>query len=101
MATTCVLCRRRIYEERVDDPGAVQEHHLVPENRAESPTVELCRPCHDQIHAVFTNDELRGSYDTVERLRSADRLQDYLEWIRGTQKLRTHVRTSERVRRRD
>jgi nicotinic acid mononucleotide adenylyltransferase len=28
-----------------------------------------------------------GSYDTIEALREADRLSDYLEWIRGTDKL--------------
>ena len=100
MPTTCALCRRRIPTERIDDPGAVQEHHLRPERRAESPTVELCQPCHDQIHALFTNEELRESYDDVESLRAADRLAGYLEWIRSTDKLDTDVRTSDRVRRR-
>jgi hypothetical protein len=99
MSTTCALCKRQVHEERINDPNAVQEHHLVPENRAESPTVELCRPCHDQIHAVFTNEELRESYDTAEKLRNADRLREYLEWIRRTDKLRIDVRTSDYVRR--
>ncbi len=100
MATTCALCRRRIPDERIDDPQVVQTHHLEPENRAESPTVELCRPCHDQVHALFTNEELRESFDTAEALRGADRLAGYLDWIRGTEKLDIDVRTSDRVRRR-
>jgi hypothetical protein len=100
MSTTCALCRREIYEERISDSGAVQEHHLIPENRAESPTVDLCRPCHKQIHAVFTNEEIRESYDTVDALRDADRLQEYLEWIRGTDKLDISVKTSNQKRRR-
>jgi hypothetical protein len=87
MPTTCELCGRVVPDEEIDDPRVVQEHHLRPEERAESPTVMLCRPCHDQIHAVFTNGELRESYDTIEALRGADRLSDYLEWIRGTDKL--------------
>jgi 5-methylcytosine-specific restriction protein A len=87
MPTTCELCGRVVPDERIDDPRVVQEHHLRPEERAESPTVMLCRPCHDQIHAVFTNAELRESYDTIEALREADRLSEYLEWIRGTDKL--------------
>ena len=98
MPTTCALCRRVIPHERIDDPAALQEHHLVPENRAESPTVTLCRPCHDQIHAVFTNAELRADYDTIDALRSADRLDGYLDWIRGTDKLRISVDTSAAVR---
>jgi len=71
----------------------------LPERRAESPTVELCRPCHEQVHALFTNAELREEYDTAAALRSADRLADYLSWIRGTDKLSIDVRTSDRVRR--
>mgnify|MGYP000070017705 CR=1 FL=1 len=100
MPTTCALCQRRIPDERLDDPAAVQEHHLRPERRAESQTVQLCRPCHDQLHALFTNEELRESYDTVEALRGADRLQGYIDWIRGTEKLDIDVSTSNRVRER-
>ena len=100
MGTTCQLCRRHIPTEQIDDPQAVQEHHLRPEERATSDTVMLCRPCHRQIHALFTNEELRERYDTIETLRSADRLQGYISWIRGTDKLDIQVRTSNRVRRR-
>ncbi len=94
MPTTCALCRRVVPDERIPDPQVVQEHHLRPEERATSPTVMLCRPCHDQIHAVFTNEELRADYDTIAALRSADRLDDYIEWIRGTDKLRIAVETA-------
>jgi len=100
MPTTCALCRRRIPDGRIPDPAVVQDHHLRPERRAESPTVTLCRPCHDQVHALFTNEELRESYDTVEALRGADRLADYLDWIRGTDHLSTDVDTSDHVRNR-
>ena len=98
MPTTCALCRRVIPAERIEDPQVVQEHHLRPEERATSPTVMLCRPCHDQINATFTNDELRGDYDTIEALRHADELDDYIAWIRGTDKLDIQVTTSPRKR---
>lgn len=98
MPTTCALCQRVVPNETIDDPQVVQEHHLRPEERAQSPTVMLCRPCHKQIHAVFTNEELRENYDTIDALRTADRLQDYLSWIRGTNKLDIQVSTSNRVR---
>jgi hypothetical protein len=99
MPTTCALCRRVVPDERIDDPQVVQEHHLRPERRAESQTVLLCRPCHDQIHAVFTNEELRESYDTIKTLREADRLADYIAWIRSTDRLSIQVETSDHVRR--
>ena len=91
MPTTCALCRRVVPDERIDDPQVIQEHHLRPERRAESPTVILCRPCHDQIHAVFTNDELRENCDTIEALRDAERLSAYIDWIRSTDKLDIEV----------
>lgn len=100
MPTTCALCRRVIPDERIADPQVVQEHHLRPEERADSPTVMLCRPCHKQVHALFTNEELRADYTTADSLRSADRLQEYLKWIRGTAKLNINVTTSDRVRER-
>lgn len=98
MPTTCALCRRVIPDERIADPQVVQEHHLRPEERATSPTVMLCRPCHKQIRAVFTNEELRADYDTIESLRRAAQLEEYLSWIRGTEKLDIQVTTSNRVR---
>jgi len=100
MPTTCALCQRSIPDERIDDPQVIQEHHLRPERRAESPTVDLCRPCHKQIHALFTNEELREDYDTVDALQDAERLADYLSWIRTTEKLDIQVETSDHVRER-
>jgi len=98
MTTTCALCRRVVPDQRIDDPQVIQEHHLIPENRRESPTVMLCRPCHEQIHALFTNEELRAEFDTVEALQNAPRLADYLDWIRTTAKLDIQVETSDHVR---
>ncbi|WP_254537480.1 hypothetical protein [Halomarina litorea] len=100
MATTCQLCRRRFPDELLTDPQAIQRHHLVPENRKESPTVTLCRPCHAQVHATFTNEELREDYDTLDALRDARPLQGYLNWIRKTAKLDVQTQTSNRVRER-
>ena len=90
----CAVCGR-------SGPGLpTGRHHLVPENRAESPVAQVCTPCHRQIHALFTNDELRESFHTVEALRGADRMQDYLSWIRGTKKTAIRVETSDHVRER-
>lgn len=71
----------------------------IAEHRAESPVVRVCSPCHDQLHALFTSGELIGEHHTVERLRGADRMADYLAWIRGTDETHIEVETSEAVRR--
>jgi hypothetical protein len=89
----CSLCGR------YGDALPMEDHHLIPEHRATSPVVRVCSPCHDQLHALFTNEELIEEYHTAERLRAADRMADYLQWIRGTSKTHIDVETSEAVRR--
>ncbi|MFQ3319546.1 MAG: 5-methylcytosine-specific restriction protein A [Natronomonas sp.] len=87
----CAICRRH-------GPALPTErHHLVPENRKQSPVIEVCTPCHKQLHALFTNEELREAFDTAEALRDADRMASYLSWIQTTKKRDIQVRTSENV----
>jgi hypothetical protein len=59
-------------------------HHLKPREKggkAEHRT-PLCRPCHKQLHAVFSNAELAKSLDSLERLRAEPSLLPFLKWIR-------------------
>ncbi|MEM4780348.1 MAG: hypothetical protein QXG03_02095 [Halalkalicoccus sp.] len=86
----CELCGREI---------ETTTHHLIPKNRKESPTVQLCQPCHRQVHASFTHHELKQEYDTIESLREADRLESFVKWISKTDKTVIRVDESERVRR--
>lgn len=86
----CELCGREV---------KTTTHHLIPKNRKESPTVQLCQPCHKQVHATFTHHELKQEYDTIEALREADRLRSFVEWIRKTDKTDVQVAESDRVRR--
>jgi hypothetical protein len=71
-------------------------HHLTPKQKggkAEHRT-PLCRPCHKQIHATFTNTELFQQFDSLELLRQAPQLQSFLRWIRK-QRLDRNCRTRE------
>ncbi|WP_232341501.1 HNH endonuclease [Hymenobacter ginkgonis] len=75
-ATTCSLCEREVQH--------TSRHHLVPreEGGRYGDTVDLCQPCHSSVHRFLTNKELAQHYQTVEALRTAEELQDYLRWIR-------------------
>jgi 5-methylcytosine-specific restriction enzyme A len=44
--------------------------------------VAMCRTCHKQVHAVYTNKELARELNTVEKPRGAEGLQGYLKWVR-------------------
>ena len=74
-------------------PGLTR-HHLVPRtlhkractrrnfSRAESYTVILlCRPCHKQIHAVFTESELAREYASTDALAAHPKIARSVEWI--------------------
>ena len=77
----CRLCEREVPREMIT------LHHLKPRERggkAEHRT-PLCRPCHKQLHAVFSNKDLDRSLDTLERLRAEPALQPFLRWIRKQQ----------------
>ena len=86
----CELCGRAV---------ETTKHHLIPKNRKDSPIARLCKPCHKQVHATFTHHELKQEFDTVERLRGADRLQSFLAWIRKTNETDVQARETEHVRR--
>lgn len=86
----CELCERIVEE--------TTRHHLIPKNRKESPTVDLCRPCHDQVHAVFTHHELKQRYDTLEKLKAADEMRKFVRWVRKADPKRVKTRDTDRVR---
>lgn len=72
----CELCER--------DGLELTEHHLTPkeEGGAFLPTSNLCIPCHKQIHALYTNQELASRLYTIELLHKDERISKYLKWIR-------------------
>ena len=74
----CELCGRLV------PAGMITLHHLTPREKggeAEHRT-PLCRPCHKQLHATFSNTDLAKVYPTIETLRSAPLLGPFLKWIR-------------------
>ena len=85
----CELCERAVPERT--------RHHLIPRMRHRKRSAlkrfepaemreriaMLCRPCHKQIHALFSERELEASYHTLERLRQHDEMRKFLDWIRN------------------
>lgn len=73
---TCELC----YREEVERT----EHHLIPREEGGTflETAMLCIPCHKQIHALYTNQELAVRLYTVERLKDDPQLSSFIKWIK-------------------
>ena len=74
----CRLCEREVPR------GMITLHHLTPRQKGGRADVRtpLCKPCHKQLHATFSNAALAQMYGTIELLRSAEPLQPFLRWIR-------------------
>ena len=85
---TCELCGRAAVD--------LTRHHLIPRTRhtnqrakRESTREErqeviwLCRPCHNQVHAVLTEKELERDYRTLAQLTTHPEIAKFIDWIRN------------------
>lgn len=82
----CELCLRQ---------APLTRHHLIPKSlhgktyvrkrfdREERITATLwvCRPCHNQIHRLFSEKELALTFNSREALLTDARLQMFVEWL--------------------
>ena len=92
----CELCEREDVDTTV--------HHLLPKEMGGTfePTAHLCIPCHKQIHALYTNEEIAVRLTTIPKLKEDPQLLRFLKWIRkqpGT-KIMKIKKSNERKRKR-
>lgn len=82
MSQVCELC------ERVVD--SVTVHHLFPKSQGrragrkiyQLPTVQVCRACHRQLHALFSNKDLARELDSLEKLKAHPAMEKFLSWVK-------------------
>ena len=76
----CPLCGRDI------PPELESRHHLVPKLKGGKTTdgniVVLHRPCHDKVHACFTEAELARSHSSIDALLADERVAKFVAWIK-------------------
>lgn len=70
----------------------LQKHHLIPQRVSrstkyskdlktdESNYLWICNECHRQIHALYTEQELRDLYYTKDLLCEAEDLKKFIQW---------------------
>jgi 5-methylcytosine-specific restriction enzyme A len=59
-------------------------HHLLPKEMGGTfgSTANLCIPCHKQIHALYTNEEIAARLTSLSELRGDEKLVRFINWIR-------------------
>ena len=71
----CPICGREL-------SGAfIQEHHLIPVTFKGKETIRLHKVCHQKIHSIFAERELKNYYNTPEKLLESVELQKFVKWI--------------------
>lgn len=60
----------------------MEKHHLTPKVKKGKKTEVVCIDCGDQLHNLFSNNELKYEYNTLEALRANESVQKWVRWIR-------------------
>ena len=73
----CPLCGRELAHP-------YNRHHLTPLSKGGrgTKTILLHKICHDKIHAVFTEMELKRHYNTIEKLKEHEEIANFIKWVR-------------------
>lgn len=73
----CAICRR------YTPTNLVENHHLTPASKGgkKKSTIKVCVDCGDQIHNLFTLNELRDDYNTLNKLLQHPKIQKWIKWV--------------------
>ena len=82
----CELCKREV--------EFTTKHHLIPRTVHRNKwfkkkftkeqmhtTVDLCKPCHREIHRQIPEKEMGRHYNTLETLKNHENVQKFLVWL--------------------
>ncbi len=74
----CPLCARTLAPPS-------NKHHLIPISKGgkNTPTIILHKVCHDKIHAVLSEMELKRHYNTIEKLQHHPEIAKFIKWIQN------------------
>ncbi len=84
MNTKCVLCGR--------EGVTITEHHLIPKTLHKRykntytkselhHTIDTCKECHKQIHALISERACATTFNTVELLKEHIGMKKFIKWI--------------------
>ncbi|MCP4687114.1 MAG: hypothetical protein GY859_03630 [Desulfobacterales bacterium] len=71
----------------------ITRHHWIPRTRHGNKrtrrmftreevkrTSDVCQPCHDKIHSLFSEKELERSFNTLEKLLAHPEIRTWVKW---------------------
>lgn len=72
----CPICQRELIGTKF-----VDEHHLVPKAFKGKDKIRLHKVCHNKIHSVWTERELKNHFHTVERIVEHEEIQKFIKYV--------------------
>ena len=76
MNESCVFCKRSV---------PTRGHHVVPRCKGGTEVVPTCHSCEDFIHQTWSHNELRHTFNTVEKIQANPQFQEFLSWLNKQQ----------------
>ena len=73
----CVICGRELGDVNVS------KHHLVPKSKGGTygETILIHNICHQKIHSLFSEKELKENFDTVQKLKANEEMIKFSKWV--------------------
>ena len=78
MTNLCSICGREI----LDDGVSTDLHHWIPKSKKGSDVSRIHKICHNKIHSLWTENELRDYYNTPERILSHPDMRKFVKWLK-------------------
>ena len=88
----CPICEREV------DVKDTTEHHLVPKSKKGKEKVAMCIACHKMLHKLISNKDMAKIYNTIEKLREHEGVQNWVEWVSKRKKVNVTTATKKRKR---
>lgn len=91
----CELCGRFIPEKEY-----TEKHHLIPVSKGGKHKQKglFCIDCATQVHKLFTNKELKETFNTIEALKSDPRVQKWIKFIKNKETFGVCMKTKKKRR---
>ncbi len=74
MSETCEFCGR-------SGDINIRGHHVVPRCKGGKVIAKTCFDCEDFIHKTWSHNELRDTYNTVEKIQADERYRRFHSWL--------------------
>lgn len=74
----CPICHRPLGNKK-----STSKHHLIPKSKGGKHTqlATIHNICHQKIHTIFTEKELKLNFNTVEKLRAHEEMKKFILWV--------------------